>query len=90
MPARTGAVHVVTTKRTYKGRTYLTHLLRRNYRKDGTPVHGFQTLLQDLASIVRNTCRAPRATQDEPTFEAVTTASPQQRRALELIAQIHL
>ena len=58
--------------------------------EDGTPVHSFQTLLQDLASIVRNTCRAPRATQDEPTFEVVTTASPQQRRALELIAQIHL
>jgi hypothetical protein len=58
--------------------------------EDGTTVHSFQTLLQDLASIVRNTCRAPQATQEEPTFEVVTTANAQQRRALELIAQIHL
>ena len=35
MPARTGAAHVVTTKRTYKGRTYVTHLLRRSYRDGG-------------------------------------------------------
>ena len=30
-----GAVHVVTTKRHYKGRTYTAHLLRRSYREDG-------------------------------------------------------
>src|SRR3954463_11702806 len=32
MPARTGAVHVATTKRVYKGKTYVTHLLRRSIR----------------------------------------------------------
>jgi len=37
MPARSGAVHVVTTKRKYKGRVYATHLLRRSYR-DGDKV----------------------------------------------------
>ena len=35
MAARTGAAHVVTTKRTYKGRVYTTHLLRRSFREDG-------------------------------------------------------
>ena len=35
MPARTGAVHVVTTTRAYKDRVYRTHLLRRSYREDG-------------------------------------------------------
>ena len=55
---------------------------------DGSPVHSFATLLDDLSSIVRNTCRAPNATDDEPTFEIATTASVQQRRALDLIAQI--
>ena len=35
MPSRTGAVHVVTTTRTYKDKTYRTHLLRRSYREDG-------------------------------------------------------
>jgi Transposase DDE domain len=37
MPSRSGAVHVATTKRTYKGRVYETHLLRRTYR-DGDQV----------------------------------------------------
>ena len=35
MPARTGTAHVVTTTRTYKGRVYRTHLLRRSYREGG-------------------------------------------------------
>lgn len=35
MPERGGAVHVVTTRRRYKGRVYATHLLRRSYREDG-------------------------------------------------------
>jgi len=35
MPTRTGAAHVVTTTRTYKGKVYRTHLLRRSYREDG-------------------------------------------------------
>jgi len=35
MAARTGAAHVVTTKRKYNGKVYCTHLLRRSYRQDG-------------------------------------------------------
>ena len=35
MSSRSGPVHVVTTTRHYKGRTYRTHLLRRSYRQDG-------------------------------------------------------
>ncbi|MGH8142174.1 MAG: IS1634 family transposase, partial [Steroidobacteraceae bacterium] len=33
MSQRGGAVHVVTTRRRYKGRVYATHLLRRSYRE---------------------------------------------------------
>src|SRR5215831_5232073 len=36
MPARSGAAHVVTTTRQYKGRVYRTHLLRRSYREGGS------------------------------------------------------
>jgi transposase len=57
---------------------------------DGSPAHSFATLLDDLSTIVRNTCRAPNAADDEPTFEVVTTATAHQRRALDLIAQIKL
>src|SRR5512140_3044718 len=39
MPARNGAVHVATTKRVYKGKTYVTHLLRRSIRKGRTVTH---------------------------------------------------
>src|SRR3954471_17562959 len=39
MPARNGAVHVANTKRVYKGRTYVTHLLRRSIRKGKTVTH---------------------------------------------------
>ena len=35
MAQRGGPVHVVTTRRHYKGRVYATHLLRRSYREDG-------------------------------------------------------
>jgi transposase len=39
MPSRAGAVHVATTKRVYKGKTYVTHLLRRSIRKGKTVAH---------------------------------------------------
>ena len=39
MAARRGAVHVATTKRVYKGKTYVTHLLRRSIRKGKTVTH---------------------------------------------------
>ena len=55
---------------------------------DGSPVHSFRTLLDALSAIVRNTCRAPGAAAEDPTFEVVTTPTAQQRRAFDLIAQI--
>ena len=39
MPTRNGAVHVATTKRVDKGKTYVTHLLRRSIRKGTTVTH---------------------------------------------------
>ena len=39
MPARRGSVHVATTRRVYKGKTYVTHLLRRSVRKGQTVTH---------------------------------------------------
>jgi transposase len=39
MPARRGGVHVATTRRVYKGKTYVTHLLRRSIRKGKTVTH---------------------------------------------------
>lgn len=64
--------------------------VRRKHLDDGTPVHSFSTLLADLASIVRNTCRTPTADKNAPTFQVMTTASPYQQRAMKLINAIHL
>ena len=63
----------------------LTHTL-----PDGTPAHSFRTLLEDLSTIVRNTCRTPGASSDAPTFEVITTPNAQQKRALDLIQAITL
>ena len=57
---------------------------------DGTPAHSFSTLLAELATIVRNTCRTPHAAPDTPSFEVLTTPNTKQQRALELIGQIRL
>src|SRR5262245_23904826 len=39
MATRGGAVHVATTRRVYKGKTYVTHLLRRSIRQGKTVTH---------------------------------------------------
>ena len=57
---------------------------------DGTPVHSFSTLMTELATIVRNTCRTPNAGPDAPTFEVLTTPNAKQQRAFELLRQIRL
>ena len=57
---------------------------------DGTPAHSFSTLLAELATIVRNTCRTPHAAPDTPSFAVLTTPNAKQQRALELIGQIRL
>jgi len=58
--------------------------------EDGTSTHSFATLMGELSTIVRNTCRTPHSGPDAHTFEVVTTANPKQRRALELIQQIQV
>jgi transposase len=55
---------------------------------DGSPVHSFQTLMAQLQSIVRNTCRTPGSAADAPTFDITTTPNLTQKRALDLINQI--
>ncbi|MGH8510923.1 MAG: IS1634 family transposase [Gammaproteobacteria bacterium] len=60
----------------------------RHTLEDGTTAHSFATLLGELATIVRNTCRTPQGGPDAPTFEVTTTPNAKQQRAFELIQQI--
>lgn len=55
---------------------------------DASPAHSFATLMAELSTIVRNTCRTPNAGDDAPTFTVTTTANPKQQRALELVRNI--
>lgn len=55
---------------------------------DGTPAHSFATLMNELATVVRNTCRTPASAPDAPTFNIVTTAQPLHQRALALVQAI--
>ena len=58
--------------------------------EDGTPTHSLQTLLRELETVVRNTCRTPKSASDAPTFQITTKQSEKQKRAIELIAQIKM
>jgi hypothetical protein len=55
---------------------------------DGTPAHSFSTLMAELATIARNTCRTSNAQSDAPTFEVITTANTKQQRAMALVRAI--
>jgi len=56
--------------------------------EDGTAVHSFSTLMAELGTLVRNTCRTPGAGPNSPTFEVTTAAGPTHQRALELLQSI--
>ena len=61
--------------------------IARRHHEEGTPIHSFATLLTELATIVRNTCRTPAAS-DAPTFTVTTQSNPLQRQAMDLIGQL--
>jgi hypothetical protein len=54
---------------------------------DGSVVHSFQTLLNHLATIVRNQCKIPGAA-DAPLMEITTTPNAKQQQAYELLDTI--
>jgi hypothetical protein len=55
---------------------------------DAQPAHSFATLMAEMATLVRNTCRTSGAGADAPTFEVLTTATAHQQRAMALIQAI--
>jgi transposase len=58
--------------------------------KDGRPVHSLATLLAELATITKSTCRRHGAVAQEASFVLFTKPSPLQQRALELVATIQM
>ncbi len=60
----------------------------RHALEDNSPAHSFATLMAELATIVRNTCRTPQGTETTPTFDLMTTPSAKQQHALQLLRKI--
>ena len=56
--------------------------------EDGSVVHSFRTLLGELTTIVRNTCRPPGPAAATATFAMITRPNPTQARAAELLQTI--
>ena len=76
MSRRSGAVHVATTTRVYKGRVYQTHLLRRTYREGGKVKHqtlgNLSHLPPDLIETIRRRLRGESSSDSRP-WEIVRT-----------------
>lgn len=64
------------------------HKIAQRTLDDGTPVHSFSTLMAELCTVVRNTCRTPGTGPQAPTFDILTTPTAAQRHALDLIHNI--
>jgi hypothetical protein len=62
--------------------------IARHTLDDDSPAHSFATLMAELTTVVRNTCRTPQAAGATPTFDLLTTPNAKQHRALELLRQI--
>ena len=56
--------------------------------EEGAPAHSLRTLIAELATLVRNTCRTPGDLAHPATFDLLTTPTDLQRRAFALVDQI--
>ena len=56
--------------------------------EDGSQAHSFRTLLQELSTIVRNTCQPSAGATASSTFQMTTVPTPTQQRALQLLQSI--
>jgi hypothetical protein len=75
MAKRSGALHVATTSRRYKGKLYQTHLLRRTFRQDGKVLHqtvgNISHLPEELIDTIRRHLRGELPAASEGRFEIV-------------------
>ena len=69
------AVHVATVSKQYKGKTYVTHLLRHTYREDGKVKHltvgNLSDLPDDLIEVIRKRLAGQPLPSENDEFEIV-------------------
>ena len=75
MASRKSAVHVATTRRVYKGKTYESHLLRRSYREGGKVLHetvgNISHLPVETIDLVRRSLRGERLMAADERLEII-------------------
>lgn len=75
MASRSGAAHVVTTRREYKGRVYTTHLLRRSFREGGKvrneTLGNLSHLPEHVVDLIRRSLRGEEFVAAGERFEIV-------------------
>ncbi len=75
MPTRNGPVHVATTSRRYKDKTYRTHLLRRTFRQDGKVCHetlgNISHLPDHVIDLVRRALKGESLVNPEAAFRCL-------------------
>ena len=64
--------------------------VRTHKRADGGVVHNFRTLMQKLATVVRNRSRLASLDGGDATVDVLTRPDGDQRRALELVGEIQV
>src|SRR5262249_3533458 len=81
MAARGGAVHVATTKKVYKGKTYVTHLLRRSLRQGKTITHetlgNLSHLPDHVIELIKRSLRAETFVSAAEAWAEVTAMTDQ-------------
>src|ERR1700761_9822346 len=91
MVSRTGSAHVVTTTRTYKGKVYRTHLLRRSYREDGKvkneTLGNLSHLPEPLIEIIRRSLQGETFVPLGQAFEITSSLAHGHVHAIELAMQ---
>ena len=63
---------------------------QRKKQSDGLPVHSFQSLLRNLAAIVRNTCQSRDMEAGTPSFIIDTQPAQNQKKAFQLLKAIRM
>ena len=78
MPTRNGPVHVATTSRRYKDKTYRTHLLRRTFRQDGKVRHetlgNISHLPDHVIDLVRRALKGESLVNPESAFRCLRSS----------------
>ena len=93
MPARGGAMHVVTTRRQYKDKVYETTLLRRSYREGGKvrneTLANLSHLPAECIEVIRRQLRGSSRLSERRLAAPITPTSPSDTARDALVSRVN-